>query len=165
MSVAGLAEVQLGQMAAKQAQSADVKAFGQMMVKDHTQANKELSQIASKMKIKPASELDQKHKDLAGKLSKLQGAEFDREYMNAMVEGHQEVLSKLSSRAGSSKSSTQAGAGKPPSPTPSESSKPGTVGTSGGGSDEQALDRWAAKTQPVVQKHLDRAKELQAKAK
>jgi putative membrane protein len=166
MTVAGLAEVQLGQMAAKQAQNADVKAFGQMMVKDHTQANKELSQIASRMKITPPTELDQKHKDLADKLSKLNGAEFDREYMSAMVSGHEEVASKLSSRAGSGKSSTQAGnAGKPPSPTPSESSLPGTVGTSGGAADEQAVDKWAAKTLPVVRKHLDRAKELQAKAK
>jgi predicted outer membrane protein len=137
-----------------------------MMVKDHTQANKELSQIASRMKITPPSDLDQKHKDLADKLSKLNGAEFDREYMSAMVSGHEEVASKLSSRAGSSKSLTQAGnAGRPPSPTPSESSKPGAVGTAGGGADDQALDQWAAKTLPVVRKHLERAKEVQAKAK
>ena len=43
------------------------------------------------------SDLDDKHHDLHQRLSSLQGADFDREYMKAMVDGHEDVadLQKL----------------------------------------------------------------------
>lgn len=140
MAVAGMAEVELGRLAADRAASADVKSFGQMMVTDHTKANDELKQVAAQLNIQPPAQVDQKHRDLANRLSKMKGTEFDREYMTAMVQGHQEVLSKLRERAGSQ--------------TPS---------AAGGASGEQALTQWAAKTAPAVQQHLDRAKDVQQK--
>ena len=42
MTIVGLTEVRLGQMAAERGERANVKAFGQMMVKDHSEANAEL---------------------------------------------------------------------------------------------------------------------------
>jgi putative membrane protein len=171
MTVAGLAEVQLGKIATEQAASADVKAFGQMMVKDHSQAGDELKQVAAQLKIQPPTQLDQKHKDLVDKLSKLRGAEFDREYMNAMVQGHQEVLGKLRARAeakvpapGAAASEHPASAGsagrdvaqtKPPAQNPSAGD------TSNHGNDEVQLTKWASKVMPTVQMHLNRARELQ----
>ena len=53
MSIAGMAEVQLGTLASERGTNPDVKAFGQMMVKDHLQANKELAQIAAQLKVQP----------------------------------------------------------------------------------------------------------------
>ena len=47
LAVGGMAEVQLGQMAQQKAQSADVKAFGNRMVTDHSKANDELKQLAT----------------------------------------------------------------------------------------------------------------------
>jgi putative membrane protein len=187
MSIANLAEVQLGKMANEKASNADVKAFGQMMVKDHTQANDELKQIASQLKIQQPAQLDQKHKDLSDKLSKLQGAEFDREYVNAMVQGHQEVLGKLRARADSALPGSHgagaadhsgASASSPEKGLPStttNSNKPvaqdsatataqsGKGATTGRGQGDEALTQWAAKTMPKVQMHLERAKELQSK--
>jgi len=95
MTAAGLAEVELGKLATQRASNQDVKAFGEMMVKDHTQANKELASAAAQVNVQPPAQTDQKHRDLIAKLSKLQGAEFDREYMAAMVEGHQDVAASL----------------------------------------------------------------------
>jgi hypothetical protein len=69
-----------------------------LIVKDHSQASNELKQIASLLQVQPPRQLDQKHRDLADRLSKLQGAEFDREYLNAMVQGHEEVVNKLRMR-------------------------------------------------------------------
>ena len=182
MTIAGLAEVQLGKMASERAGNADVKAFGQMMVKDHSAANDELKQVASRLNIQPPTQVDQKHKELADKLAKLQGAEFDREYMNAMVQGHQEVLGKLRARADAALPSAGAAGDRPGAAHAPEQGLPGTTTnsnrpvtqdpaiaksqagkgatTSHGGGDE-GLTQWAAKVMPKVQMHLDRAKEIQ----
>lgn len=89
----GMAEVQLGQLAAQRAASNDVKQFGQRMVKDHTQANNQLKQLAQQKGITPPQDMGDEHKATMARLSNLSGAEFDREYMNHMVEDHTEDVS------------------------------------------------------------------------
>ena len=44
----GMAEVQMGKLAATNAKDPDVRAFGQMMVTDHSKANDELKALAQK---------------------------------------------------------------------------------------------------------------------
>ncbi len=88
----GMAEVQLGRLAADKAGSPDVKAFGQKMVVDHTALNNDMKPIAEQMgvmlpkKIKPA---DQAEYD---KLSGMSGDDFDNEYLTYMVKDHHEDL-------------------------------------------------------------------------
>lgn len=186
LTIANLAEVQLGKMASEKGSSPDVKSFGQMMVKDHTQANSDLKKVASQLNVQAPTQIDQKHKDLSDKLSKLSGAEFDREYINAMVMGHEEVLGKLRARADAGVSGAHTGgAGDHPSegrthdegqPNVSKgSSKPvaqdpgvaksesGKGATAGRAHGDEAVTQWAAKVMPTVQKHLDRAREIQKK--
>jgi len=90
-AVAGMAEVQLGQLAQQRASNNQVKEFARMMVRDHTKANNELKQAAKGQNIQLPTQLDQKHQDLMQRLQQLRGADFDREYMSAMVDGHMEV--------------------------------------------------------------------------
>ncbi len=85
----GMAEVELGKMAAGKAQNAEVKAFGQKMVDDHSKANDELKQIAAQKKVMLPPDVLPAHKQLMEKLSKLSGADFDKEYVAAMVEAHE----------------------------------------------------------------------------
>ncbi len=85
----GMAEVELGKMAASKAQNAEVKAFGQKMVDDHSKANDELKQIAAQKKVMLPPDVLPAHKQLMEKLSKLSGADFDKEYVAAMVEAHE----------------------------------------------------------------------------
>ena len=150
MTIVGMTEVQLGQMAAERAGQADIKAFGQMMVKDHTQANAELSRIAAESKIVPPREIDEKHADLVARLSKLNGAEFDRAYIAAMVEGHQAVATQLREWTTAS---------RPVGPPPA--SDPKATDIARGGPEEEKLTEWAMRTLPTVEKHLDRARALQ----
>jgi putative membrane protein len=86
----GMAEVELGKLAATKAQNAEVKRFGQKMVEDHSKANAELKELAVKKNLSLPTEVNSKQKDLMDKLSKLSGAEFDKAYVDAMVDDHEE---------------------------------------------------------------------------
>jgi len=143
----GMAEVKLGEMASQRAQNADVKAFGRMMVQDHTKANEELKQMASKHDIQPPVAPEGDQADEANKLSEKKGAEFDKAYMDKMVDDHQKTLNALEDRLDKS------GDDKNPQYTPKKTDDPF----------DSELNQWAAKTAPTVQKHLDRAKQIQNK--
>jgi putative membrane protein len=99
----GMAEVQLGQLATQKAQSDQVKQFGQKMVDDHTKANDQLKQIAASKGVTLPTDLDSKHKREMERLSKLSGAEFDREYMKHMVSDHKKDVSDFKKEAKSAK--------------------------------------------------------------
>jgi putative membrane protein len=98
-AMAGIAEVKLGEMATERAQSADVKQFGQRMVTDHTKANDKLKAIAQDKNIEVPAEMNKKHQKIADKLAKLQGEEFDRAYIRAMVKDHEKAVELFSKEA------------------------------------------------------------------
>jgi putative membrane protein len=98
-SHAGLAEVQMGKMAMARAASAEVKAFGQRMVDDHTQANQELMTIAQAKHIPVAHTFDQKHQAVADKLAALHGTEFDHAYVAGQLADHEEAVSLFTREA------------------------------------------------------------------
>jgi putative membrane protein len=97
--VGGLAEVQLGKMAADMASSAEVKQFGQRMVQDHSKANQELMALVKTKAISVPTALDQKHQEEADRLAKLQGPAFDRAYLQQMVKDHEEDVQLFSTQA------------------------------------------------------------------
>src|SRR3954464_917284 len=66
----GLAEVELGKLAADKASSNDVKQFGQMMVDDHSKANDQLKSVAQQKGITLPTDTDAKHKAEKDRLSK-----------------------------------------------------------------------------------------------
>ena len=84
----GLAEVELGKLAAERASSQDVKQFGQRMVDDHTKANDQLKQVASEEGITLPDKLDAKDTATKAHLEKLSGKQFDHAYMLDMVRDH-----------------------------------------------------------------------------
>ncbi len=90
-SAAGLAEVNLSTLARTRGGNA-VKEFAQHMLTDHTKANRELLALADKQSLTVAKEMDEKHTKLFEKLSKLDGAEFDRAYMEGMLKDHEEAV-------------------------------------------------------------------------
>jgi putative membrane protein len=94
-AIGGLAEVKLGQLAIMKASNGDVKSFGQQMLDDHGKANVELKDLASKKGITLPTDIDAKHQATYDRLSKLSGAEFDREYMKEMVSDHREDVNEF----------------------------------------------------------------------
>jgi len=84
----GLAEVELGKLAAEHAKNEEVKKFAQRMVDDHSKAGDQLKTIAERKGIRLPQDVDPKDKALMNRLQKLNGAAFDRAYMQAMVNDH-----------------------------------------------------------------------------
>jgi putative membrane protein len=101
----GMAEVELGKLAADKASSSQVKQFGQRMVTDHSKANDELKSIANSKNITLPTDLDAKDKALHDRLSKLSGSAFDRAYMEAMLRDHQKDVNEFKRESTSGKDS------------------------------------------------------------
>jgi putative membrane protein len=99
----GMAEVELGKLAAEKGSSAQVKQFGQRMVDDHSKANDELKALAAKKNIALPTDIDAKDKELHSRLSKLSGAEFDRVYMQAMLKDHRKDVNEFKKESTSGK--------------------------------------------------------------
>ena len=96
---AGLMEVELGKVAAEKGSHQRVKEFGKRMQTDHSKANAQLKKIASSKGVELPTEPSGEHKSTMEKLTKLSGAEFDREYMEAMVDDHKEDIEKFQTQA------------------------------------------------------------------
>src|SRR6478672_8230657 len=101
----GLAEVQLGQLAADKASSDEVKKFGQRMVTDHSKANDELKSLAQSKNVTLPTDLDPKDKATHDRLAKLSGAAFDRAYMQHMLADHRKDVNEFKKESTSGKDS------------------------------------------------------------
>lgn len=160
-----MAEIELSRTALQRAADGNVKKFAQMMVDDHTGAGDKLKAFASQHNVELPAQLDDKHRDIGEKLSAKQGLEYDKEYAEAMVQGHEDLVDKLESRidkdtlskwkadyerkTGDAKERTEAEV-KATAVTAEKSDNPIT----------QGLNQWAADTYPVAFAHLQAAKDM-----
>src|SRR5688572_8119204 len=88
-AIGGIMEVEAGNLAQQNATSDRVKAFGTMMVNDHSKANSELMALASGRGVTIPTALPadkQKHME---EMKKMKGKAFDNHYMDMMVNDHQ----------------------------------------------------------------------------
>ncbi len=95
----GLAEVQLGQLAAQKAGSDDVKALGQRMVDDHTKLNNDMAPIADSMGVRLPKSMSKENQAEYEKLNGLSGNDFDMEYLSFMVKAHHQDLREFRNEA------------------------------------------------------------------
>lgn len=99
----GLAEVELGKLAAEKGATDEVKKFGQRMVDDHTKANEQLKDVAAQKHIDLPTEPSAKDKATKARLEKLSGEQFDRAYMRDMVMDHKTDVSEFARESQSAK--------------------------------------------------------------
>ena len=90
-------DIDAGKLAEKQGSTADVKAFGKQMVTDHSGVNKQATDLAKKLGVKPednptSQSLKKGGEENVAKLKKLKGKEFDKAYVDHEVAYHQQVL-------------------------------------------------------------------------
>jgi putative membrane protein len=81
-------EVALAQIAEQNAQNPEVKQLARQLREDHQQANQKVETLAQAHGVKLDTEPGFMQKREQSKFQKLTGAEFDKEYTKAMLEGH-----------------------------------------------------------------------------
>ncbi len=94
-----MAEVQLGKLAETHASSDAVKNFGKRMVTDHSKANDQLKSLAAQENVTLPANLNSKDQAALDRLSRLNGAEFDRAYMKDMVRDHRTDIAEFQREA------------------------------------------------------------------
>lgn len=167
VALKNMAEVELSRMALDKATNLDIKSFAQRMIDDHGAAGHNLKSIVSGQPILWPVQLDDKHRKTVDELAKKQGANFDRDYVKAMVEGHQDLAAKLESRLDvrSLADWKTAAAGRTVSqalPEPKIAMRDVQVRPNKSDNDvTMKINQWAADTYPVAQKHLDTARTLE----
>jgi putative membrane protein len=100
----GMAEVKLGQLAQEKGSNDAVKSFGKRMVDDHSKAGDKLKDAASKENITLPDDIAAKDQATYDRLSKLNGAAFDRAYAKDMVKDHQTDVAAFQKEANGGKS-------------------------------------------------------------
>ena len=124
-------EIEAGKLASEKAANADVKAFGQMLVTDHTKSSTEMKAAASQADpaLAPPAVLPADKQAMVDALKAASGADFDRLFLSQQVEAHSAALQLLQGYAA--------------------------------GGEAEPLKAFAAKTAPVVEAHLEKARSLQ----
>lgn len=163
-AIAGMAEIELGRLAQQNGMDPTVKKFGQMMITDHTKAGEALKSIATENRIEFPAQLDDDHKDKVEKLAAKKGADFDREYADMMVDGHQDFVDKLESRIDKETLSKWKTEHQEPATGKKAEVKGETITVMPEKSDNPVtfrLNQWAADTYPTAFAHLQAAKDMQ----
>ncbi|HSR19153.1 MAG TPA: DUF4142 domain-containing protein [Ignavibacteriaceae bacterium] len=93
--IGGMMEVELGKYAQQNAASQSVKDFGKMMETDHSKAIDELKSLAQKNNFTVPDKMDEKHMDKVENLKAQKGGDFDKAYMDMMVEDHEKNIDKF----------------------------------------------------------------------
>ncbi|TDG36969.1 DUF4142 domain-containing protein [Pedobacter changchengzhani] len=98
-AVGGMAEVAMAKLALEKSTNAKIKAFATMMVTDHGKANEELMVIAKTKNITLPTMVDADHQKKMDELAKKSGMDFDKEYVETMVDGHKSALKLMQDEA------------------------------------------------------------------
>jgi putative membrane protein len=91
----GMMEVELGKIAQENASNPRVKAFGEMMVKDHTEAGNNLKSIASSLNIALPDSVSNDSRKEIDHMKMKKGKEFDKAYVSMMVDDHKKDIAEF----------------------------------------------------------------------
>jgi putative membrane protein len=92
-------EIKLSELAEQKASNPAVKNFAHHMVVEHKEMSASMKPFADAWGLTPPADVDSDHQDEWNKLNGLSGADFDKEYMSAMVSDHAKALDAFTSEA------------------------------------------------------------------
>ena len=137
LAMSNMAAIQLGHLAMKKAQNADVQKFAKSTIDDRLKAQQQLADAAYGAGIKWPTKLDGKYQQAQERLSKVSNEQFDREYMKASIDHHRDLERMLATRV-----------------------TPGPGAQSDGAALATKVNQWAAMTLPEIQAHLKEAEQV-----
>ena len=88
-------KIEIGKLAQSKSTDANVKAFGKMLVDDHSKASMEMKPLAERMSVTLPAAITEKGKEHYDELNAKTGKEFDEKFADMMVESHEEAISKM----------------------------------------------------------------------
>jgi putative membrane protein len=93
-------DVDYGKLAVKKTKNAEVKAFAETMIRDHTAVNDKAAALDKKISLTPEASATSKSLKADGdkmlaKLTGMSGAEFDKAYVDNEVSYHESVIGAL----------------------------------------------------------------------
>ena len=93
-------DIDAGKLAESKGKHKDVRAFGKMMVTDHTGVNKSAKDLVTKLHVKPednptAESLEKGGEQNVAHLKTLNGDAFDKAYIEHEVAYHQQVIDAM----------------------------------------------------------------------
>jgi len=95
----GIFHVEAGKLAVQRASREDVKKFGQHSIDDHSKANDELAQLASKKGVMLPKKMSKREQEALEKVAKLSGPDFDKAYLEMEIKDHSKDLSAFQKEA------------------------------------------------------------------
>ena len=96
------AEVAMGRLVLERSANSNVKSFAETVIKSHTEANKELTEIADRLGITLTTALAPNHQAVIAGMQNLSGDDFDRAYVKQQLGDHAATID-LYKAAGKSK--------------------------------------------------------------
>jgi putative membrane protein len=87
-----LFQVKAGQVAQQKAMADDVKQLGKRLADDHTAVNGRLQQLAQQKGLNLPQQLDKKHQEKIDSLAKKTGADFDKTYLEDVIDTHKKDI-------------------------------------------------------------------------
>lgn len=128
---AHLAEIDMARLAKLQSKNERLKSYAGMVLHDHTDALADVTKLMKEKNVPEPKTFAAETKQDIARMSRLEGSEFDREFVNMMVSDHQKALELFRNTSASAH--------------------------------DTGVQDYADNMIPKLEKHLQKAQELQSK--
>ena len=88
----GMTEVRLGKLAESKASDPEVKKLASLMVTEHSAANEQLKELAAGVGLILPPDINNEQKALIDSLSELSGSDFDKRYVEVLMDAHMHAI-------------------------------------------------------------------------
>jgi putative membrane protein len=99
----GMMEVEMGKLCIDHTKNTEVENFGAMMVEDHTIANNDLMNIAAGKNLVLPAIMSDKDQKMVDNMRNKSGSDFDKSYINMMINDHVEDIANFKKEASGGK--------------------------------------------------------------
>ena len=94
-----LTEIQLGKVAEKMSSEPSIKKIAEMLVKDHSEANRNLERLAASKGVTLPTEPSLMDRHALSSMEKAQGDKFNKEFLSFNQKGHEKAISLFEKEA------------------------------------------------------------------